>query len=81
MSSGEVQYILAAGTLLHRVPWSRGDAYGDICQEYVMYISMHYCTPFVVFYGYLGGPSTQDVVHRKRAVTYVGATVYIRWTP
>ena len=31
--------------------------------------------PFVVFDGYPGGPSTEDIVHRKWSVTYVGATV------
>ena len=77
MSSREVQYILDGGTLLHRVPWSRGDTYGDICQQYVRYISKHYGTPFVVFDGYLGGPSTKDVVNQKRSVTYVGATVQV----
>ena len=33
--------------------------------------------PCVVFDGYLGGPSTKDVVHRKRSVSYVGATVQV----
>ena len=42
MSSGEVQYILDGGDLLHRAPWSRGDTYGDIYQQYVRYISKHY---------------------------------------
>ena len=77
MSSGEVQYILDGGALIHRVPWSRGDTYGDICQQYVRYISKHYGTPFIVFDGYLGGPSTKDVVYRKRSVTYVGSTVQV----
>ena len=41
------------------------------------YILKHYGTPFVVFDGYLDGPSTTYVVHRKRSVTYVGATVEV----
>ena len=39
------------------------DTCGDICQQYVRYISKHYGTPFIVFDGYLGGQSTKDVVH------------------
>ena len=30
-----------------------------------------------MFYGYPGGPSTKDVVHRKWSVTYIGATVQV----
>ena len=71
------QNILDGGTLCHRLPLSRGDTYGDICQQYVRYISKHYGTPFVVFDGYLASPSTKDGVHRKRSVTYVGATVQV----
>ena len=69
MSSGEVQYILEGGALLHRLHWSRGDTYGDICQQYMRYISKHYGTPFVVFNGDLGSLSTKYVVHQKQSVT------------
>ena len=41
------------------------------------YILKRYGTPFTVFGVYLGGPSTKDVVHRKRSVTYVGETVHV----
>ena len=74
ISSGEVQYMLDRGALLHSVPWSRGDTYGGICQQYVRYISKHYGTPVVVFNGNLGGPSTK-YVPRKRSVTYIGAAL------
>ena len=77
MSSGEVQSILDGGAQLHRIPWSPGDTYGDICQQYVRYISKHYGTPIVEFDGYLGDPSTKDVVLRKLLVTYVVATVQV----
>lgn len=77
VSTGNAQYILDGGALLHRVPWSKGDTYGDICQHYVKYVSKHYGKPFIVFDGYMGGPTTKDVVHRKRSVTYVGAAVQV----
>ena len=79
MFSGEVKYILDGGALLHRVPWSLGDTYGDICQQYVRYIFKHYDTPFVVFDGYLGGPSTKNVPQftENGQLPNVGATVQV----
>ena len=77
MPSKNVQYILDGGALLHRVPWSKGDTYENICQKYVRYIFTHYGTPFVVFDGYQAGPGTKDVAHRRRSSTYVDATVQV----
>ncbi len=58
--SGDVQYILEGGTLLHRIPWNRGLTYDEICQQYSRYVECHYGQPAVMFDGYPNEPSTKD---------------------
>ena len=72
---GDVQYILDGGAFLHRIPWNRGSAYDEICQQYIRYVDSHYGRPTVVFDGYLSGPSTKDPTQQRRAGILVGATV------
>ncbi len=43
--SGDVQYILDEGALLHRMPWNRGSTYDEICQQYSRYVECHYGQP------------------------------------
>lgn len=62
--SGEVQYILDGGALLHRIPWKNGFTYDEICQQYVTYVDHHYGHPVVVFDGYQSGPSTKDTTQQ-----------------
>ena len=64
--SGDVQYVLDGGALLHRIPWERGSTYDEICQHYVCYVEKHYKRPIVVFDGYLHGPSTKDATQQCR---------------
>ena len=33
--SGDIQYILDGGALLHKIPWSKGATYDEICEQYV----------------------------------------------
>ena len=61
--SGDVQYILDSGALLHIIIWNRGMTYHDICPVYTKYFRSHYGRGVVVFDGYLEGPSTKDGTH------------------
>ena len=76
MPTEDIQYVLDGGALLHRIPWSRGSTYDDICQQYSRYVIHHYGQPTVVFDGYVHGPSTKDMTQRRRAGSYRGATVH-----
>ena len=42
--SGDSQYILDGGALLHRIPWHTGKSYLEIANEYVfILLFMHFC--------------------------------------
>ena len=32
-STGQCQYVLDGGSLVHRIPWQRGTTYNDICMQ------------------------------------------------
>ncbi len=75
--SGDVQYLLDGGALLHRIPWNRGLTYDEICQQYSRYVECHYGKPAVVLDGYRNGPSRKDTTQNQRAGMHVGATVQV----
>lgn len=64
--SSTVQYILDGGALLHRIPWSIGSTWMEICNCYVRYVMEKYNKAIVVFDGYNSGPNTKDATHAKR---------------
>ncbi|CAL4059724.1 unnamed protein product [Meganyctiphanes norvegica] len=59
-------YILDGESLLHRLPWKRGDSYGAIAQSYADFTIAHYGLATVVFDGYVGDPSIKDNTHQRR---------------
>ena len=59
-------YILDGGSLLHRVPWTKGSMYGTIADLYVEFTLRNYGTATVVFDGYQDTPSTKDSTHQRR---------------
>src|SRR6267154_1638582 len=60
-------YVLDGGALLHRLPWSLGMQFSDICNAYKQYVIMRYGKSVViVFDGYLDGPSIKDATHIRR---------------
>ena len=63
--SGEVQHVLDGGALIHRIPWTRGATYQEICSVYTRYVSKKYGEAVVVFDGY-SGKSTKDTMHERR---------------
>ena len=73
--TGEVQYVLDGGVLLHRIPWPRGfPTYRDICDLYCNYVTRKYSAAIVVFDGYTSS-STKDMTQQRRAGGKTGTTV------
>ncbi|WAR17805.1 hypothetical protein MAR_032399 [Mya arenaria] len=63
----QYQYVLDGESLIHRLPWTQGATFADICNAYTEYISKQYNQPIVVFDGYMAGPSIKDVAHIRRS--------------
>ena len=61
--SGDVQYVLDGGSLLHRVPWPRGSTYGSVSHLYVRYVTQKYGAVAIVSDGYNDDPKTKDATH------------------
>ena len=59
-------YVLDGGSLVHCLPWKKGDSYGDIAQSYADFTIRHYGKATVVFDGYSEGPSIKDNTHQRR---------------
>ena len=72
--TGKVQYVLDGGSLLHRIPWTQGITYREICTVYTEYVTKKYGEAIVVFNGY-GESSTKDMVHQRRAKGQAGVNV------
>ena len=68
--------VLDGGSLLQRIPWTRGSTYEDICAMYADYVSKKYGEAIVVFDGY-GMSSTKDMMtHQRRAKGQTGLTSF-----
>ena len=74
--SGDVQYVLDVGALLHRVPWPRGSIYESVSHLYVRYVTQKYGAAVIVFDGYNDDPTTKDVTHLRRTGDCVGVAVH-----
>jgi hypothetical protein len=59
-------YVLDGGSLIHRVPWKKGDSYKAIAESYADFTVRHYGQATVVFDGYGEGPSIKDNTHHRR---------------
>ena len=60
-------HVLDGDSLLHRIPWKRGQSYGEIAQSYADFTLRHYgSATTVVFDGYEKGPSIKDNTHQRR---------------
>ncbi len=55
-------YMLDGGSLIHRLPWKKGDSYHAIAGSYADFTVIHYGQ--VVFDGYAEGPSIKDKVKK-----------------
>ena len=76
---GTRTYVLGGGALLHKIPWTKGNNWHEIIDDYVRYVTKKYEEPYdirVVFDGYDGKPSTKDGTHMRRNRGCVGSVVY-----
>ena len=64
--TGQSQYVLDGGSLVHRIPCQRGTTYNDICRQYTNYVIGRYGHAIVVFDGYQEEVSTKDGAHERR---------------
>ena len=71
----ELAYVFDGGSLLHQVPWSKGQKYSQLAQSYVDLIVRKCkgqdCT--VVFDGYREALSTKDAAHLRRTKQFVSS--------
>ena len=74
--SGDVQYVLDGGALLHRVPRPRGFTYESVSHLYVGYVTQKYRAAAIFFDGYNDDPTTKDATHLRRTGYCVGVTVH-----
>ena len=73
----DIQFVLDGGSLLQRIPWSKGSTFSTLCNVYVNYVTGKYHDAVVVFDGYRSGPTTKDTAHLRRTKGITGAKVYL----
>jgi hypothetical protein len=59
-------YVLDGGSLMHRIPWTKGSTYGAIADSYVDFTLRNYGMATIVFDGYHDQPSVKDSTHQRR---------------
>ena len=64
--TGQSQYVLDGGFLVHRIPWQRGTTYNDICRLYTNHVTRIYGHTIIVFDGYQEELSTKYGAHERR---------------
>ena len=74
--SGDVQYVIDGGALLHLVPWPRGSTYESVSHLYVRYVTKKYGPADIVFDGYNDDPTTKDATHLRITGYCVGVIVH-----
>ena len=73
--TGQSQYVLDGGALVHRIPWQRGKTYNDICRLYTNYVTIRYGHAIIVFDGYQEELSTKYDAHERRTGGRTGTTM------
>ena len=73
--TGQSQYALDGGSLVHRIPWQRGTTYNDICRLYTNYVTRRYGHAIIAFDGYREELSTKYGAHERRTGGRTGSTV------
>ena len=70
----DVQYVIDGGSLLHKVPWVRGETFRGITLKYVNFVLTKLGKSIIVFDGYHFS-STKDMTHRRRTKGKTGIQV------
>ena len=73
--TGQSQYALDGGSLVHRIPWQRGATYNDICRLYTNYVTRRNGHAIIAFDGYQEELSTKYGAHERRTGGRTGSTV------
>ena len=73
--TGQSQYALDGGSLVHRIPCQLGTTYNDICRLYTNYVTRIYGHAIIVFDGYQEELSTKYRAHERRTGGRTGPTV------
>jgi hypothetical protein len=58
--------VIDGGYLLHRIPWSKGQTFSQICSKYAHHIKKRFQNPIIVMDGYIV-TSTKDMTHIRRS--------------
>ena len=74
LPTSNVAHVIDGGSLLHRVPWTKGETFSQICSKYVDHVKRKFVTPTVVLDGY-ENHSTKDITHMRRSKGVVSNTV------
>ena len=72
-------YVLDGGSLLHRLPWNRGDSYKKIVRTYADLVRKYGNTATIVIDGYQNGATIKDNVHSHRG--HVSSRPTVSLTP
>ena len=71
-------YVLDGGSLLHRLPWNKGDSYGSIAESYAEFTVRNYGLATVVFDGYGAGRPLRITLIRGGRKTCIQSLVSLR---
>jgi len=74
--SDSVHYVVDGGSLLQRLPWTKGETFDIGCERYVSYGRNMYGKPKIVCDGYESDPDTKDATHQRRSQG-TGSTVVL----
>ena len=69
-----IHYVLDGGSLVHHLPWTRGETFESIFVRYVNYVRKKYGKATVIFDGYNSGPDIKGITH-KRLIHGTGPTL------
>lgn len=74
-----ILYVLDGGSLLMKLPWTKGTTYNDIYNKDIQYVIRLYGDrTIIVFDGYDGKPSTKYTTHIRRSKGKVGRAVFFK---
>jgi hypothetical protein len=74
LPTSDVVHVIDGGSLIHRVPWTKGQTFFEICSKYVDHVKKKFLNPTVVLDGYKNH-SIKDITHMRYSKGIVSNTV------
>ncbi|KAK6176044.1 hypothetical protein SNE40_014405 [Patella caerulea] len=74
LPTSDITHVIDGGSLLHRVPWTKGHTFSELCSKYVDLVKKNFRTPTVVLDGY-NNHSIKDITHIRHNKGIVSNTV------